>query len=118
MALDPWWRVSPEAGGQAAHALLYGLGAQSFADRVLVAWSRSAAGAANRAWHDLACLPERWPIPVFPLKAADFTRRGLSAGPALGAAMRAAEQAWIAADFPTDRTSIEAIADATASRRD
>ena len=53
VALEHWWRVSPEAGEQAAHALLYHLGPQSFADRVLVAWSRSAAGASDRAWHDV-----------------------------------------------------------------
>jgi hypothetical protein len=32
----------------------------------------------------------------------------------LGAALRAAEEAWIAADFPTDRTAIELIADRAA----
>jgi poly(A) polymerase len=110
-ALERWWRVSPKAGDQAARALLYRLGPQSFADQVLLAWSRSEAGAADAAWCELAQLPRRWTVPAFPLKAADFTRRGLAAGPALGAAMRAAEQAWIAADFPADRATIDSIAD-------
>ncbi len=114
IALDRWWRVSPAAGDQAAHALLYHLGPQSFADRVLLAWSRSPAGAADGNWHALAQLPQRWTVPVFPLKAADFTRRGIAAGPTLGAVMRAAENAWIAADFPTGRGAIEAIADRAA----
>ena len=113
-ALERWWRVAPASGDQAAHALLYQLGRQSFADRVLVAWSRSAAGAADRAWHALASLPQRWTAPHFPLKAADFVRRGLAAGPALGVALRAAEQAWIAADFPADNAELEAIADRAA----
>ncbi len=113
-ALERWWRVSPAAGDQAAHALLYNLGAQSFADRVLVAWARSAAGAGDGAWHELARLPERWTVPAFPLKAADFTRRGVVAGPALGAAMRAAEEAWIAANFPVDEATIGTIADRAA----
>ncbi len=47
---------------------------QSFTDRVLIAWSRSAAGAADRAWHALANLPQRWTAPEFPLKAAGFHR--------------------------------------------
>jgi len=111
VALEHWWRVSPAAGEQAAHALLYHLGPQSFADRVLVAWSRWAAGAADGAWHELANLPQRWTAPKFPLKAADFIDRGLAAGPALGAAMRAAEQAWIVADFPAERDVLDAIAD-------
>ncbi len=113
-ALERWWRVSPAAGDQAAHALLYQLGAQSFADRVLLAWSRSVAGAADGTWRELAHLPERWKVPAFPLKAADFTRRGIVAGPALGSAMRAAEEAWVAADFPVDRNAIDAIADQAA----
>jgi poly(A) polymerase len=110
-ALDFWWRVSPASGTQAAHALLYQLGPQSFLDRVLLAWSRSDAGAADKAWQDLASLPQHWRPPVFPLKAADFMSRGIAPGPALGTALRAAEQAWIAADFPDDHVSIETIAD-------
>ena len=111
VALEHWWRVSPAAGEQAAHALLYQLEPQSFTDRVLIAWSRSAAGVADRAWHALANLPQRWTAPKFPLKAASFLDRGMAAGPALGAAMRAAETAWIAADFPAERAALDAIAD-------
>ncbi len=111
LALEHWWRVAPRAEAQPAHALLYDLGSQSFADRVLVAWSRSEAGAADSVWRELATLPQRWTAPVFQLKSADFTRRGIAAGPSLGVALRAAEQAWIAADFPTDPAALEAIAD-------
>jgi poly(A) polymerase len=110
-ALNFWWRVSPAGGDQKAHALLYQLGPQSFLDRVLLAWSRSDAGAADKAWRELASLPQHWTAPVFPLKAADFIRRGIAPGPALGVALRTAEQAWIAADFPDDRDAIETIAD-------
>ena len=110
-ALEAWWRVSPARGEAAARVQLYRSGSQSFADRVLVAWSRSAAGAADRSWHGLATLSQRWSVPAFPLKAADFTQRGIAAGPALGAAMRAAEEAWIAADFPPERSALETIAD-------
>ncbi len=113
LALEGWWRVAPDTGEQRAHALLYQLGPQSFADRVLIAWARSQAGAADARWHVLADLPQRWNAPTFPLKAADFTRRGVAAaGPPLGAALRAAEAAWIAADFPADRAALDAIADA------
>ncbi len=111
LALEHWWRIAPQAGEQAARALLYRLGPQSFADRALVAWARSEAGVADRAWHALASLPQRWSAPVFPLKAADFTRRGIAAGPALGAALRAAEASWVAADFPADRKTLDVIAD-------
>jgi poly(A) polymerase len=110
LALDSWWRVAPQPDTQAAHALLYGLGPQSFADRVLLAWARSDAGAADRSWRELATLAQTWTAPAFPLKAADFIRRGIQAGPELGSALRAAEAAWIAADFPLDRDALETIA--------
>jgi poly(A) polymerase len=113
-ALETWWRVSPELGGMSARALLYRLGPVHFTDQTLVAWSRSAAGATDRAWRTLGELPRTWRVPEFPLKAADFMARGVAAGPDLGAAMRAAEQAWIAADFPADPAVIRAIADRAA----
>jgi poly(A) polymerase len=116
--LDGWWRLAPEIGGLSARSLLYRLGGGCFADQVLVAWSRSAAGAADRAWRALAELPRTWSVPEFPLKAADFMARGFAAGPALGAVMRAAEQAWIAADFPADAAMIQAIADRAAQETD
>jgi poly(A) polymerase len=116
LALEGWWRIGHALDAKAARALLYQLGAQSFLDRVLVAWSRSEAGAADAAWQEFATLPARWPVPLFPLKAADFMSLGLVAGPSLGAALRAAEAAWIAADFPADRATLDAIAKGTAQR--
>jgi poly(A) polymerase len=117
-ALERWWRISPEGGGTSARALLYRLGPQHFVDQVLVAWSRSTASAGDRAWRAFAELPRTWSAPEFPLKAADFMARGFTAGPALGAAMRAAEQAWIAADFPADASTVQAIADRAAREAD
>jgi hypothetical protein len=55
-------------------------------------------------------LPEHWTVPAFPLKAADFIARGVEKGPALGEAMRAAEEAWIAAGFPAEAPALDAIA--------
>ena len=60
-------------------------------------------------------LPERWTAPVFPLKAADFIKLGVAPGPALGAALHEAEEAWIAADFPAGDEAIAAIASAAAA---
>jgi poly(A) polymerase len=118
LALELWWRVVPDADPQPAHALLYQLGPQSFLDRVLVAWTRSDAGVADNNWRQLASLPQRWTAPDFPLKAADFVRRGIQAGPQLGNALRAAEKAWIAADFPADRAFLNKIADDIARGRE
>jgi poly(A) polymerase len=116
LVFDGWRRVAPSAGEQAGHTLLYLLGPQSFADRVLIAWSRAAADAGHddAAWRALASLPQRWTAPIFPLKAADFVRRGVPKGPVLGAALRAAEEAWVAADFPLEREALNAIAERSA----
>jgi poly(A) polymerase len=91
-------------------ALLYRLGPDRFADRVLLAWARSGAAADDKTWRALATLPQRWTAPSFPLRAADLMARGIAKGPALGAALRAAEEAWIAANFSMDAETIERIA--------
>jgi poly(A) polymerase len=112
---EGWWRVAPEAGETAARVLLYRLEPQHFLDRVMLAWSRKAAKPEDSNWRSLATLPQRWTIPIFPLKAASFMQRGVEKGPALGAAMRLAEEAWIAAGFPLDDDGLKRIADAAVS---
>jgi poly(A) polymerase len=114
LKLEYWWRVKPAKGDHAARTLLYLLGPASFVDRVLVAWSRSAAGVADQSWREFVTLPQRWTAPRFPLRATDFINRGVLKGPAMGAVLRVAEQAWIDADFPSDAEAIDAIADAAA----
>jgi poly(A) polymerase len=104
-----WWRRILPAGDALARPWLYRLGPQHYLDRVLLAWARSGAKPDDEAWRTLSALPQRWSIPVFPLKAADFIQRGVEKGPALGAAMRAAEEAWIAADFPGDDETLGRI---------
>lgn len=113
---EGWRRVSPDLNEQAQHALLYRLGPLHFTDHALLAWARSDATAHDTAWHDLAGLPQRWTAPAFPLKAADLMARGIEKGPALGAAMCAAEDAWIAAGFPEDQAALAAIAAAVIKR--
>jgi poly(A) polymerase len=111
---DGWRQISTSWSEHAARVLLYRLGSARFTDRVLLAWTRAPQGAADPTWHALATLPERWSAPAFPLKAADFIARGVPKGPRLGAALAAAEEAWIAAGFPVDAPAVVAIADATA----
>jgi poly(A) polymerase len=111
---DGWWRLSSHGGEQEGRVLLYRLGPERYTDRMLLAWTRSSEEAADQQWHSLATLPSRWSAPVFPLKSADFVGRGIAPGPRLGAALAAAEQAWITAGFPDDGAALAAIADATA----
>ena len=110
-----WWRL---AGMDEARARrrLYRLGEDRYRDRLLLAWARAGSDADPAPWRELALLPQRWSAPKFPLKAADFTRRGIAEGPALGHVLALAEDAWLAADFPSDAGAVEAIADHTVSR--
>jgi poly(A) polymerase len=109
---DAWWRISSAWDEREGRVLLYRLGPERFTDRVLIAWTRAPEGAADAGWRALATLPSRWSAPVFPLKAAHFIERGVPRGPRLGAALAAAEEAWINADFPLDQAALAAIADA------
>jgi tRNA nucleotidyltransferase/poly(A) polymerase len=114
VAMARHWRgVSMDMSAQAQRAFLYRQGPLHFADCALLAWARSPETAHDQAWLALATLPQRWSAPAFPVRAEDFLKRGVEKGPALGAAMRAAEAAWIAADFPQEAAKLAAIADAT-----
>lgn len=112
---DRWWQISPQAGEQAAKALLYRIGAENFRDRAVIALARSQDKDTDRAWLDLIALPDRWTPPEFPLKAKDFMDRGVVKGSALGAALARAEAAWIEAGFPQDKVSLNLIAERAAS---
>jgi len=115
---EGWSQVSPAHGEAPARELLYRLGPDRYVDRVLVAWARSPAGAADEDWKNLATLPARWSAPKFPLKAKDFIKRGVERGPQLGAALAGAEQAWIAAGFPLDQRALAGLADAAVAATD
>lgn len=109
-AMGAAWRgLSPAHGESAARVALYRLKPEHYVDGALLAWARSQASAHDEAWRGLATLPRRWTAPAFPLKAADFVGRGVEKGPALGAAMRAAEAAWVEQGFPSDVSSLEAL---------
>jgi poly(A) polymerase len=110
-----WWRL---AGMDEARARrrLYRLGEERYRDRLMLAWSRSGDASDAASWRELAGLPARWTAPKFPLKAADFIDRGMTQGPELGQVLALAEDAWMAADFPLDRSSLETIADQAMAR--
>jgi poly(A) polymerase len=106
---EKWWRIDPAAPEDSIRAALYRIGPENFRDRALLAFARAEAKADDRAWRDLVAFPERWTPPKFPLAAKDFIERGIEKGPALGAALAQAEEAWIAAGFPGERGRLDAI---------
>jgi tRNA nucleotidyltransferase/poly(A) polymerase len=104
-----WWQfVSIDE--QKARVQLYRLGVERYRDRLMLAWAQS--GGDAQRWRQLATLPDRWNVPQFPLKAADFMALGVKPGPALGAALARAEQLWIDAGFPSESEQVAAIANA------
>ncbi len=91
-------------------AFIYRMGRQAFQDRALIAFARSRAPLDDAGWRALSGIAADWPIPIFPLKAADFLALGLTPGPRLGAALKSAEEAWVEAGFPMNREALAIIA--------
>jgi poly(A) polymerase len=112
---DRWWRLAGMDEATARRGL-YRLGEDRYRDRLMLAWARAGRDFASAHWRELATLPERWRAPRFPLKAADFIARGIAEGPALGHVLALAEEAWLAADFPSDQLALKTIADDTVAR--
>jgi poly(A) polymerase len=111
---EAWWRISAALPEPYARELLYRIGPQRYVDRVLLAWSRASVSRADPRWRTFVSLPDRWKAPKFPIKAADLVGRGVPKGPRLGAALRAAEAAWIAADYPSSAAELRRLSDAAA----
>lgn len=99
-------RLAPEHGEAAAKRALYRLGPAAYRDRARLAATDAGD---DPGWGALIALPERWTAPKFPLTAEDFQARGVT-GPALGRALKAAEEAWIASDFNRDEGLVERVA--------
>jgi poly(A) polymerase len=110
-----WWRLAA-MDEATAKKRLYRLGETRYRDRVMLAWAKASQSADPAIWRARVELPQRWTAPVFPLKAADFIARGISAGPGLGHVLALAEDGWLAADFPLEPDALTAIADATIAR--
>ncbi|MBI3699365.1 MAG: CCA tRNA nucleotidyltransferase [Afipia sp.] len=109
-----WWRLAA-MDDAVARRRLYRLGAARYRDRIMLAWARSG-HQGDAGWLEHATLPDRWTPPAFPLKASDFMSRGIPEGHALGHVLALAEDAWLAANFPLDSSSLNSLADETVSR--
>ena len=110
-----WWRLAGMDETRARRRL-YRLGEERYRDRPILAWARLGGRSDDPSWRELASLPARWTAPKFPLHAADFLARGVAQGPELGQALALAEDAWLAAGFPLDRSSLDTIADQAVAR--
>jgi len=100
---------------QAARRLLYQLGPERYAARVLLAWAEGRPPARSPDWQGAAALPAHWRAPSFPLRGPDIMALGDFSGPAIGAMLRKVEQHWIEGDFAEDRDGLLALAKAFAA---
>ena len=99
---------SPLPGARAARASLYRLGEPAWRDGLGLAFAERLAAAEEAAWKALYDLPERWPVPRFPLSGRDIVGRAMPSGPAVGAMLRSVEAWWIAQDFVPDEPALRA----------
>ena len=100
-ALGPAEALEPAMSAAALRRLAYRLGPVTTADRLRLAWARRPE--AGEAWARLASEAERWTPPVLPVTGEDAMAAGAARGPAVGAALRAVEDWWVARDFADGR---------------
>jgi poly(A) polymerase len=100
----------------AARRLLYRhatkLGPEAYTAYVLLTWASRGADTDDAAWQRALTLPERWEVPVFPLRGPDVTALADLKGPEIGEALRAIEQHWVDHGFAEDRDQLLALAKA------
>jgi poly(A) polymerase len=83
---------------------LYHLGAALVADRILLAWAKSADGADVTPWRALLSAAAAWEPKILPVRGEDVLGLGVKPGPDVGRLLAAVEEWWIGAGFGPGRT--------------
>jgi poly(A) polymerase len=100
--------VAPNVPERAAKVCLYVEGAETFRNRVAMAWARSGDPLEDPGWRRRFALPERWKAPKFPIGGADVIALGVPAGPNVGMILSSLEGWWMGNDFAPDETELRA----------
>ncbi|OYW43277.1 MAG: hypothetical protein B7Z38_02165 [Rhodobacterales bacterium 12-64-8] len=98
----PLWGGVTDAEVRAA---IYRVGAQTVIDRAMLGWAST--GAAD--WDGVVAIASSWPRPTLPVTGEDLLTRGISEGPAIGAALKQLETAWIESDFTLGKDALLAL---------
>jgi len=98
--------LTPQTTERGARAILYRHGGEAYRDGVALAVAWGVAPADDPRFGDLARLPDRWPVPTFPLSGRDVIARGHTPGPAVGDLLAAVEAWWIEEDFVPDEAAL------------
>lgn len=97
---------SPELRPRERRVVLYQLGRQAFVDAARIAFARSGAKPGDSRWKALIAFARRSELPAFQLKGRDLLDLGYSQGPEIGRILKALEDWWIAAGFPSDKKAV------------
>ena len=89
-----------------ARRAVYRLGAQTFRDRVKLAWAASLRASATAQWRALLAVGQTWTAPSLPLTGEEVIAAGVPKGPLVGEVMREVESWWVENDFIDDKLSI------------
>ena len=92
----------------------YRCGRQAALDALVLAHADSCSAADDATWRAAYAFLRDAPDIKLPVNGSDFIARGMAPGPALGAALKRFEEAWIAAGFPADAGLNARLADAAA----
>ena len=95
--------LSPKFSEAEQRAILYQIGVATWLDTVHVAWAKSHS---KLQWQALLDLPERWPIPKFPVTGKDLLAAGVPSGPKMGEVLQQLEDWWVASDFAPTREEL------------
>jgi poly(A) polymerase len=93
------------ASGEQVRAAIYRSGVQVVMDRAALDW----AGSGVAHWKGVLAEAQNWSPRTMPLAGADLLAVGFAPGPAMGQALKWAEEAWIASDFTLDRDVLLAL---------
>lgn len=111
-ALVAWHGFEAPPDEKKARESLYRHGRQAALDALVLAHAESRSPANDDAWRAAFAHLRDAPELKLPVRGGDFMGRGVKPGPAMGAALKRVEEAWIAADFPSDVAVIAKLADA------
>ncbi len=111
-ALKAEARIAPDLSGQEIRRLTYELGREVFFDGAQLAAAFSKISDAEYA--RLAGIADAWTVPEFPVSGGDVVAAGVRPGPDVARVLSAAEDAWIAEDFPGEERAREILAEKTA----
>ncbi len=85
---------------------VYQSGAETFCDRVMLAWAAAERPGAGNQWRALIPVARSWTKPTLPLTGDEVVAAGAPRGPMVGAILREVEAWWIDADFTLDKPSV------------